>query len=64
MFIIPGSVGAQEGGNVLLLMAYGYSDLAGITFAVLRRMRELVWIIIRTGMFGCASWVSPLNPGR
>ena len=45
-FIIPGSVGAQEGGNVLLLMAYGYSDLAGITFAVLRRVRELVWIII------------------
>ena len=45
-FIIPGSVGAQEGGNVLLLMAYGYSDLAGIIFAVLRRVRELVWIII------------------
>jgi len=30
----------------LLLMAYGYSDLAGIIFAVLRRVRELVWIII------------------
>jgi hypothetical protein len=27
-------------------MAYGYSDLAGIIFAVLRRVRELVWIII------------------
>lgn len=45
-FFVPGSIGAQEGGYLLLLMAYGYSDLAGITFAILRRVRELVWIII------------------
>jgi uncharacterized protein (TIRG00374 family) len=43
-FFIPGSVGAQEAGNVMLLLAYGYSDLDGITFALLRRVRELVWI--------------------
>jgi uncharacterized protein (TIRG00374 family) len=45
-FFIPGSVGAQEGGNLLLLMAFGYSDLMGITFAIVRRVRELVWIAI------------------
>lgn len=45
-FFIPGSLGAQEGGNLMLLLAYGYSDLAGITFALLRRLRELVWIAI------------------
>lgn len=45
-FFIPGSIGAQEGGYLLLLMAYGYSNLAGITFAILRRARELVWIVI------------------
>ena len=43
-FFIPGSLGAQDGGNLLLLNAFGYSDLAGITFALLRRFRELVWI--------------------
>jgi hypothetical protein len=43
-FIIPASIGAQEGGNLLLVMAYGYSEVAGITFALLRRVRELVWI--------------------
>ena len=43
-FFIPGSIGAQEAGNVMLLAAYGYSDLDGITFALLRRIRELVWI--------------------
>lgn len=43
-FFIPGSLGAQDGGNLLLLKIFGYSDVAGITFALLRRFRELVWI--------------------
>ncbi len=43
-FFIPGSLGTQDGGNVLLLSAFGYSDVTGITFALLRRFRELVWI--------------------
>lgn len=43
-FFIPGSLGAQDGGNLLLLTAFGYSDVTGITFALLRRFRELVWI--------------------
>jgi hypothetical protein len=29
---------------MLLLRAFGYSDVTGITFALLRRFRELVWI--------------------
>lgn len=43
-FFIPGSLGAQDGGNLLLLLAFGYSELTGIAFALLRRVRELVWI--------------------
>jgi len=43
-FFIPGSLGAQDVGNVLLLEDFGYSDVAGVTFALLRRFRELVWI--------------------
>lgn len=43
-FFIPGSLGAQDGGNLLLLEAFGYSDVTGITFALLRRFREVVWI--------------------
>ena len=43
-FFIPGSLGAQEAGNLLLLQAFGYSDVTGITFALLRRFREVVWI--------------------
>jgi hypothetical protein len=45
-FVIPGSLGAQEGGNLLLLVAFGSTELTGMTFALLRRFRELVWILI------------------
>jgi uncharacterized protein (TIRG00374 family) len=43
-FFIPGSLGAQDIGNFLLLKDFGYSDVASVTFALLRRFRELVWI--------------------
>ncbi len=43
-FFIPGSLGAQDLGNFLLLRDFGYSDVAGVTFALVRRYRELVWI--------------------
>jgi hypothetical protein len=48
-FFIPGSLGAQEGGNLLVLVAFGYSEVTGITFALLRRMRELIWIAVGLG---------------
>jgi uncharacterized protein (TIRG00374 family) len=51
-FFIPGSLGAQEGGNLAVLLAFGYSDVLGMAFALLRRLRELVWIAIGLGCLG------------
>ncbi|MBI3327923.1 MAG: flippase-like domain-containing protein [Nitrospinae bacterium] len=45
-FFIPGSLGVQEGGNVLILGAFGFTSGLGITFSLLRRVRELVWISV------------------
>jgi len=45
-FFIPGSLGAQDVGNFFLLKDFGYSDVASVTFALVRRYRELVWIVI------------------
>lgn len=45
-FFIPGSLGAQEGGYVLLLVGFGYTDVTGITFALVRRLREILWILV------------------
>jgi len=44
-FFIPGSLGAQEGGYTLLLMTFGYTEVTGITFALIRRLREIIWIL-------------------
>jgi putative membrane protein len=43
-FFIPGSLGIQDGGNVLLLAIFGYPSSFGLTFSLVRRMRELLWI--------------------
>ena len=43
-FFIPGSLGVQDGGNVLLLAFFGYPSSFGLTFSLVRRMRELLWI--------------------
>lgn len=53
---IPGSVGAQEGGNVLLLMTFGFSELTGILFALVRRFREVVWIGIGLICLAAMGW--------
>ena len=56
-FFIPGSLGTQDGGNLLLLEAFGYSGVTGMTFALLRRFRELVWI-------GIGLWCLAMQGGR
>lgn len=45
-FFVPGSVGVQEVGNLMLITTYGHSEVIGMTFALLRRVRELAWIAI------------------
>lgn len=55
-FFIPGSLGAQEGGYTLLLISFGYSEVTGITFALIRRLREILWIL-----FGLVCLISLKN---
>ncbi len=43
-FFIPASLGAQEGGIVLLFSQFGLGQPAGLAFAILRRIREIVWM--------------------
>lgn len=58
-FFIPGSLGAQEGGYLLLLLAYGYPEVIGMTFALVRRLREIVWILV--GLI-CLLWLKGHAP--
>ncbi len=43
-FFIPSSIGAQEGGIMLIFSQFGYPNALGLTFAVIRRVREIIWI--------------------
>ena len=50
-FLIPGSLGVQEGGYVLIFAALGLGGADGVTFGLVRRLRELVWVAIGLLLF-------------
>jgi uncharacterized protein (TIRG00374 family) len=43
-FFIPSSVGAQEGGIVLIFSQFGFASPVSLAFALIRRLREILWI--------------------
>jgi len=43
-FMIPGSLGALEGGNVAIFAAFGLGETTGLTYTLVRRLREIVWV--------------------
>jgi len=44
-FMIPASVGAQEGVFVATFAVLGLGSTTGVTFALTRRVREIAWIV-------------------
>lgn len=49
LFFIPIKLGTQEGGRVLIFMALGLPPAAGLSFAIVRRLKEVVWAGIGLG---------------
>jgi len=43
-FMVPASLGALEGGNVAIFAAFGLGGAVGLTYSLVRRLREVVWI--------------------
>jgi uncharacterized protein (TIRG00374 family) len=43
-FMVPASLGALEGGNVAIFTAFGLGGAVGLTYTLVRRLREIVWI--------------------
>jgi putative membrane protein len=43
LFFVPGKVGTQEGGKVLIFAMLGLDPAQGLSFALMRRIREMVW---------------------
>ncbi|HSF02736.1 MAG TPA: lysylphosphatidylglycerol synthase domain-containing protein, partial [Solirubrobacterales bacterium] len=53
-FFIPGSVGAQEGSLVGVVLALGLPPEVGLTLGIVRRLREGVWAAL--GYLVLVSW--------
>ncbi|OIO37089.1 MAG: hypothetical protein AUJ72_05215 [Candidatus Omnitrophica bacterium CG1_02_46_14] len=60
-FLIPSSIGTQEGGIVLIFLEFGFEKTIGLTFAIIRRIREIFWLAV-----GLILWVliedRPIDP--
>jgi len=45
-FMVPASLGAFEGANAAAFGALGFGAAAGLAFSVVRRARQIVWIVV------------------
>jgi len=45
-FFIPASLGAQEGGFMLMAMAFNIDTGLGLTFSIVRRIRDIFWSLL------------------
>lgn len=43
MFMVPAKIGTQELGKVLIFKAMGYTARQGLSFAIIRHIREIIW---------------------
>ncbi len=64
-FLIPASLGAFEGANAAAFNALGFGAGAGLAFSLVRRARQIVWVIVGIGVLLAMRWATPvsaLNP--
>jgi glycosyltransferase 2 family protein len=72
-FMIPGSLGALEGGNAAIFAAFGLGGALGLVATLVRRLREATWVLIGMAALSAlkthpaaraASAEPPSEPGR
>ena len=52
LFFVPGKMGTQEGGKVLIFLAMGLPPAKGFALGFLRRLRELAWALPGLAILG------------
>ena len=45
-FMVPASLGALEGGNVAIFAAFGMGGAVALTYTLVRRLREILWVAV------------------
>jgi hypothetical protein len=66
-FMVPASLGALEGGHIALFATLGLGATAGMSFSVVRRLREATWIgigfVALAAYRGLTPRTVPADPG-
>lgn len=62
LFFVPGKLGTQEGGKVLIFSTVGLDPALGLTVGVLRRIRELAWAFAGLVIVARAGWTPESGP--
>jgi len=55
-FFIPANLGTQEGGTVLIFLGLGISAEAAMAFSLLRRAREILWVVVGLTVLARSGW--------
>ena len=61
-FLVPASLGVLEGGHVAAFVALGLGASAGLSFSLVRRVREATWLIAGLVAFAVMRSVRPVVP--
>jgi uncharacterized protein (TIRG00374 family) len=64
-FLVPASLGAFEGANAAAFGALGFGAGAGLAFSLVRRARQIVWVVAGLAVLLAMRWATPvraLNP--
>jgi uncharacterized protein (TIRG00374 family) len=64
-FMVPASLGALEGGYVVFFEAFGLGAAAGLSYVLVRRLREITWAVVGfllLGVSGRATMRDPAGP--
>ena len=55
-FLVPASLGAVEGANAVAFGVLGFGAGAGLAFSLIRRARQVVWVVIGIGVLLVMRW--------
>ena len=59
-FMVPASIGALEGGNVAIFAAFDMGGAIALTYTLVRRLREILWVAAGFLASSLVSWRLPI----
>jgi uncharacterized protein (TIRG00374 family) len=57
-FLVPANLGAFEGANAAAFAALGFGAGAGLAFSLVRRARQVVWVVVGVGVLLAMRWAA------